>query len=212
MSAAAGGSLMPPMLDPASLYKEEARRDATRIRTYNTILNQIYNKIKATARIVGGDKAIWYVVPELVPGAPRFDMRDAILYIVWNLRNVGYTVEFTYPNGLFVSWRSHDERYHMSESPWSKVLASAREAKLTHTVEPTVISYARPAPVLSTPPEIVKRKTVLKKTVEFKPTAESMPHTSNPAVLGAMYSSAPPPSAPVSRLPGQLSEKHVSFV
>ena len=204
---------MPPVLDPASLYKDEARRDATRIRTYNVILNQIYNKVKATARIVGGDKAIWYVVPELVQGAPRFDMGDAILYIVWNLRNVGYTVDFTYPNGLYVSWRSHDERYHMSESPWSKVLASARESALTSVAsEPTVISYARAAPALSTPQDIIKRKTVLKKTVEFKPAAETIPRTSNPSIMGAMYSSAAPPAAPVSRLPGQLSERHVSFV
>ncbi len=201
---------MPPVLNPSSLYKEEARRDATRIRTYNMILNQIYNKVKATSRIAGGDKAIWYVVPELIPGTPRFDMADAVLYIVWNLRNVGYTVEFTYPNGLFISWQAHDAHYRTTESPWSKVLQSAREMVLSGSSEPTVISYARPAPVLSTPPEIVKRKSVLKKTVEFKPTVETMPHASNPSVVSAMYSSAPAP--PRSQLPGQLSEKHVSFV
>ena len=202
---------MPPVLNPSSLYKEEARRDATRIRTYNMILNQIYNKIKATSRIAGGDKAIWYVVPELIPGTPRFDMADAVLYIVWNLRNVGYTVEFTYPNGLYVSWQAHDARYRETESPWSKVLQSAREMVLTGSSEPTVISYARPAPVLSTPPEIVKRKSVLKKTDEYKPATQSMPHASNPSVVSAMYSSAPAPRSSA-QLPGQLSEKHVSFV
>lgn len=206
------GSLVPPMLHPSSLYKEEARRDATRIRTYNTILGHIHNKIRATARVPGSTKAVWYVIPELVPGAPRFDMGDAVIYIAWNLRNEGYAVEFVYPNGLYVSWQSHDERYRSVESPWSKVLQHARTAIATAAEEitPTVISTAKSAPSLSTPPEIVKRKSVLKKTVEFTPTVTT-PMTTNPTVLGAMYSSAPP-TTPSIRLPGQLTEKHVSFV
>jgi len=119
------GSLVPPMLNPSSLYKEEAKRDATRIRIYNSVLQQIYNKIKMVARVPGNEKTLWYVVPEFLPGVPRFDSRDAILYIVWNLRNMGYTVEYTHPNLLFITWRSHDERYHAVESPWSQVLSTA---------------------------------------------------------------------------------------
>jgi hypothetical protein len=202
--------LLPPVLNPSSLYKEEAKRDATRIRTYNMILNQIYNKIKATSRIPGGDKAIFYVIPEIIPGTPRFDMGDAVLYVVWNLRNVGYFVEFTYPNALFVSWRAHDEVYRAVESPWSKVLNATRELVLKGETTPTLISHASPAPAITAQQEIVKRKSVLKKTVEFKPTIESIPASSNPSILSGMYGSAPPPS--VVKLPGQLSERHVSFV
>jgi hypothetical protein len=207
------GSLIPPTLNPASLYKEEAKRDATRIRTYNMILNQIYNKIKAAARIAGGDKSVWYLIPELIPGTPRFDMNDAVLYVVWNLRNQGYTVEFTWPNGLFISWRAHDELYRQQESPWSQVLNHARELVLKGETTPTVISYAVPTASLTTPPEIVKRKSVLKKTDEFKPPADLVPRVgTNPTVLGGMFSSTPPPVVAPPRLPGQLPEKHVSFV
>ena len=207
MSGPAG--LIPPVLAPSSLYKEEAKRDATRIRTYNMILAQIYNKIKAASRIAGGDKAVFYLIPELIPGTPRFDMGDAVLYIVWNLRNVGYYVEYTYPNGLFVSWRAHDEAYRASESPWSKVLNATRELVLRGETKETAVSNSTPAPALQTPPEVVKRKSVLKKTGEFAPASE--PRTSSPAVLSAMFGSAPPPP-PAVKLPGQLSEKHVSFV
>jgi hypothetical protein len=207
MSGPAG--LIPPVLAPSSLYKEEAKRDATRIRTYNIILSQIYNKVKAASRIAGGDKAIFYLIPELIPGTPRFDMGDAVLYIVWNLRNAGYQVEYTYPNGIFVNWRAHDEVYRTNESPWSKVLNATRELVLRGETKETVISHAESGGGLATPPEVVKRKSVLKKTVEFKPAGE--PKTSSPAVLSAMYGSAPPPP-PASKLPGQLSEKHVSFV
>jgi hypothetical protein len=204
--------LIPPVLNPSSLYKEEARRDATRIRTYNMILNMIYNKIKAASRIPGGDKAIFYVIPELIPGTPRFDMGDAVLYIVWNLRNVGYFVEFTYPNALYVSWRMHDDVYRAVESPWTKVLNATRELVLKGEATPTTVSEATPAPSLTTPSEVVKRKSVLKKTVEFKPVGgDAVPRTTNPTILGGMYGSAPAPP-PALKLPGQLSEKHVSFV
>lgn len=202
--------LLPPVLNPASLYKEEAKRDATRIRTYNLILSQIYNKIKAASRIPGGDKAVFYIIPEIIPGTPRFNMGDAVLYIVWNLRNVGYVVEFTYPNALYISWKAHDEVYRAVESPWSKVLNATRELVLKGETTPSLISQASIAPTLTTPQEIVKRKSVLKKTVEFKPTIENIPKSSNPSILSGMYGSAPPP--PVVKLPGQLSEKNVSFV
>ena len=201
-------SLLPPVLNPTSLYKEEAKRDATRIRTYNMILKHIYNKVSAAARIAGGHKAIWYAIPELIPGTPCFDMNDAVLYIVWNLRNVGYLVDYTWPNGLYISWKSHDEHYRRVESPWMQVLESARKGVET----PTTVSNAKSAisNTTSTPSEIVKRKSLLKKTEEYKPVA-TVPPANNPVILSAMYGSAAPPSAPA-RLPGQLSEKHVSFV
>lgn len=203
-------SLLPPVLSPTSLYKEEARRDATRIRTYNMILKQIYNKISAAARIAGGTKAVIYSIPELIPGTPHFDMNDAVLYIVWNLRNAGYTVDFTWPNGLFISWKAHDEYYRRVESPWMQVLESTRKAVLTGEMRPTTVSTAKPAPAFTTatPTDIIKRKSVLKKTEEYRPTA-AVPTATNPSVLSAMYGSA---ATVAPRLPGQLSEKHVAFV
>jgi len=205
-------SLIPPVLNPSSLYKEEARRDATRIRIYNTILQQIYNKVRAVSRIPGNEKSLTYVVPEFIPGTPRFDMGDAILYVVWNLRNASYTVEYTHPNFLFVSWKQHDERYKQVESPWSQVLATARNTALQGPrVETNTTHIVRPQAATHTPPEIQKRKTALKKTVEFRPQADLVPHTAtNPSVTNAMYSSVQAPS-PV-RFPGQLPDKHVSFV
>jgi hypothetical protein len=181
-------SLVPPVLNPSSLYKEEAKRDATRIRIYNGVLSQIYNKIKAVARIAGNEKTLWYVVPEFLPGFPRFDTGEAVLYLVWNLRNAGYTVEYTHPNLLYITWKLHDERYHKTESPWSQVLQLAKSKKDT------------PKEEVEKPIEI-KRKSILKKTTEYQPQPEK-----------TTYSSLYPQSNPTSNLPGQLSEKHISFV
>jgi Family of unknown function (DUF5759) len=200
-------SLVPPVLNPSSLYKEEARRDATRIRIYNSVLTAIYNRVKAVARIPGNEKSLWYIVPEFIPGTPRFDMGDAILYIVWNLRNSGYTVSYTHPNLLFISWKSHDDYYRSVDSPWSQVLQAAK-TQVVVAKETTHSPILKPQ--ITTALEIQKRKTPLKKTVEFKPTNEMIPNlqlTTNPSIVTSMYSAQPP-----ARLPGQLTDKHISFV
>jgi len=205
------GSLVPPMLVPSSLYTEEAKRDSTRIRIYNMVLQQIYNKVKAVARVPGNEKSLWYLVPEFIPGTPRFDIGDAILYIVWNLRNIGYTVEYTHPNLLFVSWRAHDEVYRKHESPLSQVLNAVRGVATTYkipTPKPTLPTASAPMP------DIVKRKTPLKKTVEFKPEKDTIPSVTPvpPITRSLVMSATAGAGAGIPRLPGQLSERHVSFV
>jgi Family of unknown function (DUF5759) len=220
MSAAPNGSLLPPILHPSSLYSEEARRDATRIRIYNSVLQQIYNKIKAIARIPGNEKSLWHVVPEFIPGTPRFDVNDCIVYLVWNLRNAGYTVEYTHPNLMFISWRFHDQRYREQQSPWAQVTGAARDQILAtgrdHTVVPARTSQPTSAPgrSVASKPSLsimmgggaaaaaaaaeseVKRKTVLKKTTEYRPLTGINPETTGGA-------------GPLS---GTLPSKHVSFV
>ena len=183
-------SLAPPSINPASLYKEEAKRDATRIKIYNGVLTQIYNKIKAIARIPGNEKALWYLIPEFLPGYPRFDPGDAVLYIVWNLRNTGYKVEYTHPNLLYVTWKAYDERYHKVDSPWSQVLNSAKAH--TQEIEPQQTEKSI---------EIGKRKTILKKTVEYQPMTQNQTQHFQP-----------PLEQKGIQLPGQLSQNHVSFV
>lgn len=202
-------SLLPPIVNPSALYSQEAKRDATRIRIYNSVLQTIYNKIKAVARVPGNEKCLWYIVPEFIPGTPRFDIADAIIYLVWNLRNAGYVVNYTPPTMLHISWRLHDSKYQERESPWAQVLNSARQQVLTQNVQPSVIvstGIAAPAtvPIPNTlsfaqsqqsQAEIQKRKTVLKKTNEYIPLSEIQK-----------------PSEQPSEITGVLPTRHVSFV
>jgi hypothetical protein len=194
-------SLLPPVLNPNTLYGQEAKRDATRIRIYNNVLSQIYTKVKAVARVPGNEKALWYLVPEFIPGTPRFDIGDCVLYLVWNLRNAGYKVEYTHPNLLYIHWKHHDARYREQQSPWAQVLGAAREQVLSEvpTTKPSYVVRPATAPAKPAEPYIseTKRKSVLKKTTEYKPT---MPETKGPAVPA------------VTSVVGALTPRHVSFV
>ena len=45
------------------------------------------------------------------------DMEDCIVYLVWQLRQTGFEVRFTWPNLLFISWRHHEGDYLTKHNP-----------------------------------------------------------------------------------------------
>jgi hypothetical protein len=178
--------------------------------------------------VPGNEKCLWYVVPEFIPGTARFNVEDCILYIVWNLRNVGYSVVYTHPNLLYVSWKNHDEKYKERESPWAQVLEAAREQVIVsarHNTIPSVVPRAPPsrgggaaatAPMrlgsrpssalipdtITAAESEIKRKSVLKKTSEYRPITAQM---NEPVSSGATQQTG-------GGLTGTLTPRHVSFV
>lgn len=107
----------PPKLDPSSLYSEQEKRDQLKLKTYNSILESVHNKIRINSRMPNNDKSLLFVVPEFVIGVPRFSTRDCILYLAWNLRNSRFDVQYIHPNLLYISWRRHDEQYRDERNP-----------------------------------------------------------------------------------------------
>jgi len=122
------GSGQPPKLDPTTLYLEQEKRDALRLKTYNNILEQVHTKIRTIARMPTSDRSLLFVVPEFVMGVPRFNTRDCILYLAWNLRNSKFDVEYHHPNLLFISWKKHETQYREERSP---IVQTMRNAMLT---------------------------------------------------------------------------------
>jgi hypothetical protein len=110
-----------PILKPNTLFQERASRDKARLRAYNQLLEQIYTRIRTAAR-VPGNNWILYTVPPFVFGLPKIDMEDCIVYLVFQMRQVGYEVRFTYPNLLYISWKHHERNYILQESPIMKAM------------------------------------------------------------------------------------------
>lgn len=110
-------SSSPPKLDPATLYSEQEKRDVLKLKTYNNILESVHTKIRTISRMPNNDKSLLFVVPEFVIGVPRFNTRDCIVYLVWNLRNSKFEVQYFNPNLLYISWRKHDEQYRDERNP-----------------------------------------------------------------------------------------------
>ena len=114
-----------PHLEPKDLYDRRIRRDYARLRAYNTLLEQIYQRVYATSQLSGNTSSVLYSVPPFILGLPKLDMEDCIVYLVWQLRQSGFEVRFTWPNVLFISWRHHEGAYLATQNPIMKAMTPA---------------------------------------------------------------------------------------
>jgi hypothetical protein len=137
---------IPPKLDPSTLYSEQEKRDVLKLKTYNNILESAHNKIRVIARMPNNDKSLLFVVPEFVIGVPRFNTRDCILYLVWNLRNSHFEVQYYHPNLLHISWKRHDDQYREQRNPIVQTMRNALED--TNKDRNTIVDATLPKPVI----------------------------------------------------------------
>jgi len=119
----------PPQLTPASLFDEQAKLDAIRLQVYNRILTGVHQKIKANSTLPNSTQMTSYDIPEWQPGCPRFDVKDCILYVVWNLRHSGFKVLYVSPNRLLISWKEQSIQYYQEESPIRQAMIAAATQK-----------------------------------------------------------------------------------
>jgi hypothetical protein len=147
----------PPQLSPATLFDDQAKLDAMRLQVYNRILGTVHQKIKSTSTLPNSTQMTSYDVPEWQPGCPRFDVKDCILYIVWNLRHSGFKVLYVSPNRLLISWKEQSIQYYQEESPIRQAMVAA--------------AAAGPAPRPTTAKDTKADK---KKPANYKPAAEGI--------------------------------------
>jgi len=136
----------PPKLDPSTLYTEQEKRDNLKLKTYNSILESVHNKIKINSRMPNNDKSLLFVVPEFVMGVPRFSTRDCILYLAWNLRNSKFDVQYIHPNLLYISWKKHDDQYRDERNPIVQTMKHAIDDDVR--ARNTIIDASNPRSVI----------------------------------------------------------------
>lgn len=111
------GDNMPPKLLPQHLFEKREKRDQARLRAYNQLLEQIQHRIYTTSQLPGNPSYLVYNVPPFILGLPSMDLKDCIVYLVFQLRTNGFEVRFTYPNLLYISWAGYEKEYFMKQNP-----------------------------------------------------------------------------------------------
>lgn len=139
---------VPPKLDPSTLYSEQEKRDALKLKTYNNILESVHNKIRVNSRMPNNDKSLLFVVPEFVIGVPRFSTRDCIVYLAWNLRNSKFDVQYYHPNLLHISWRRHDIQYREERNPIVQMMKEAQNETTTQKANNAIVEASMPKSVI----------------------------------------------------------------
>lgn len=161
-------NVQPPSLQLKDLYARRQNRDLSKLRAYEQILQQIMNRIKAHSDLPTHPTSLLYTVPQFVLGLPMLDLKDCILFLVHQLRSSGLEVRYTYPNLLYISWRSYEHEYMKRESPiYAAMVSSAGQAAEEQERKRYEAEQARLEAIK--PPE--KRKP--KKSVSFSSGRES---------------------------------------
>lgn len=120
----------PPRLNPKDLFEKRMKRDSSRLKAYNQILEQIQSRIYAIAQMNGNANFITYNIPAFIFGLPKIDLKDCVVYVVFQLRQAAFEVKYTYPDLLWISWRHHEKDYLMKQNPIIQaMIPSEKEAK-----------------------------------------------------------------------------------
>ena len=127
-----------PVLPVNDLYDRRRNRDAARLKAYNKLLEQIYHRIRVVSKLPTHPTDLIYTIQPFILGLPRLDLEDCVVYLVYQLRNSGFEVRFTYPNMLYISWKHHEKQYVVNESP-------ILQAMLATTPQPAAEIPAAPA-------------------------------------------------------------------
>ncbi len=122
-----------PVLPINDLYKNRLSRDTSRLRAYNKLLEAIYHRIRVVSAMPTHPTSIIYTIPPFILGVPRLDLQDCVVYLVWQLRNNGFMVAFTYPNMLSISWGHHERDYVANDSPIAQAMIATTPAPPAET-------------------------------------------------------------------------------
>ena len=94
-----------PKIKLDDLYVRKKNVDLMTATTYNTVLERIHKKVQTCSRQRTDNQSCWFVVPELMIGSPRYDVRLCTAYLVKELEDNGFQVKYTHPNLLFICWK-----------------------------------------------------------------------------------------------------------
>jgi hypothetical protein len=114
-----------PTLTPESLFDSQAKLDAVRLQAFNRLLAAAHQKIKYASTQPSYGQMVYFDIPEWQPGCPRYDVKECVLYIAWNLRHAGFKVMYAGSNRLLISWKEQSIQYFQEESPIRQAMVAA---------------------------------------------------------------------------------------
>jgi hypothetical protein len=118
-----------PQLNVRDLYTARHTRDAARLKAYNKLLDIVHHRIRTISQLPNSPCSLLYTIPPFILGLPKIDLEDCVTYLVYQLRETGFQVRYTYPNLLNISWLHHEKSYILEQSPIMQAMIEAHEKK-----------------------------------------------------------------------------------
>ena len=92
------------MINIDELHSETKRVLERKKKIYDTVLVKCHQRIKLVAKLNPLNSWCFYVIPKFIYGIPLYNLEECLNYIVTHLNKNGFTVNYTHPNLLFISW------------------------------------------------------------------------------------------------------------
>jgi len=134
-----------PQLPALTLFDVRLKKDQARQIAYNKILEQALQKVAHCATAPNQPTFVYFNVPPFVLGLPGLDLKDCVVYVVYQLRLQGYEVRYTYPNLLWISWAHHERQYLMEKNPIVQSMMPPKMAGPEKRRGPSMISLQQAA-------------------------------------------------------------------
>ena len=87
----------------SSLQQEKSIKENSKNDIFNIVLTKIIQKITYTNRHTDQTYII-FEIPKMLIEYPQYDMKSCILFVMNQLSNNGYIVEFVQPFYLYIDW------------------------------------------------------------------------------------------------------------
>jgi len=150
------------------LYEKKQKHDLNTLNIYNKILNRIHSKIKNVSRQNMTIQFCWYVIPEMIIGVPKYNHGACTAYIIDKLNSNGFTIRYTHPNLLFISWKHWVPSYVRNEiKKKTGVSIDGYGNKINEDEQPKTREISNPNELLMHNPKI-SQNIVTQKNKEFK--------------------------------------------
>ena len=93
------------------LYEKKREKDANELNLYKKILNKIHIKIREISRKYTDQQFCWYPIPETILGYTHYDSGNCIAFVMEQLVNNGFKVQYFHPHLLFIVWAFYVPEY-----------------------------------------------------------------------------------------------------
>lgn len=103
----------PEKLDLDELYSKNQEIYIEKCLIYNKVIESVHNKIKNSAR--EKKTYCWYEIPRVVLGQPKYDFKECISYVLYELTQNNFLVRYIYPNKIFIVWKHWVPSYLRAE-------------------------------------------------------------------------------------------------
>ena len=170
------GQQQTPQLQVSELYTKRQSKDAARLRAYNKILDSVYHRIRVQSQMPNSPCSLLYTIPPFILGLPRIDLEDCVVYLVYQLRQSGFEVRYSFPNLISINWIHHERDYILDQSPIMKAMLESEKASQEKAKTNTAFAK-KPKKAKST--NTVQFQNILRPSDPSAPSVGKLPSTSD---------------------------------